>query len=438
MEISKFVIIQNLNDSMGSVLLYSTLTTALLTMDRETYHRIFGLRDFSDIELVGELKKMGFLTDSHENQIAQLDKQRAKFMDLGHQHLTILTTTDCNARCYYCFEHGIKKIDMSKEVADATIEFISKNFPKKELSILWLGGEPLLKFEIIEYITRKLVDIGYTLTSSVTTNGILLTQEMVDFFKKFSKLTTLQFSLDAAVGKDYYKVKRYIDFDEDNAFQHVVENIALSLDNGLMTDVRFNFASSNINNAKNAFRTVKEMLRGHDLTKAYLFLAPLDLPSTSEIVSDFHGNMEHPYLQVVKFQKEMGFPIRAELQTDGGDIIASYALMPTCYICGMTTKQKFVVDSDGTLYKCHRFAGHHNLNCGNVFDGVNDNSESLKQFRSTTINDEQCKDCSILPICQSGCIAKRVLLGEGQKCHKIKQVQKDLVRLYYEENYGNV
>jgi uncharacterized protein len=165
-----------------------------------------------------------------------------------------------------------------------------------------------------------------------------------------------------------------------------------------------------------------------------MFLAPLDLPSTKEIVSDFHGTIEHPYLQVVKFQKEMGFPIRAELQKDQGDIVASYALMPTCYICGMTTKYKFVVDSDGTLYKCHRFAGHHELNCGDVFNGVNEDSNSFKQFRSTVIQDNQCKECSILPICQSGCIAKRVLLGDAQKCHKIKQVQKELVRLCYNES----
>lgn len=434
MEISKFTIIQDLNDSTGTKLVYSTLTTALITIDKETYHKVFELADYSDKELVNELKKMGILTDSHESQLKQLDEQRAKFMDLGHQHLTILTTTDCNARCFYCFEHGIKRVDMSKDVANATIQFIINTFPDKELSILWLGGEPLMNFDIIEYITKQLVHAGYTIITSVTTNGILLTQGMIDFFKHYSKLTTIQFSLDAAVGKDYYKVKRYVDFDENTAFKHVIDNIAMSLDNGLMTDVRFNFATSNIDNAKNAFCTVKQLLIEHDLTNAYLFLAPLDLPSSNEIVSDFHGNIEHPYLQVVKFQKEMGFPIRAELQKDHGDILASYALMPTCYICGMTTKHKYVIDSDGMLYKCHRFAGHHELNCGNVFDGINIDSKSYKQFRETTILDEQCKICPILPICQSGCIAKRVLLGESQKCHKIKQIQKELVRLCFNES----
>ena len=38
----------------------------------------------------------------------------------------ILTTTDCNARCFYCYESGIKKHDMSLETADKVVEYIIK------------------------------------------------------------------------------------------------------------------------------------------------------------------------------------------------------------------------------------------------------------------------------------------------------------------------
>lgn len=442
MEISRFIISQELNNSTGMVLAYSTLTTKFVLLDRDTYHKIFELADFSDEVFVNALLDAGVLTNSYESQIEQLEIQRTQHMESSRQHLTIFPTTDCNARCFYCFENGIKHIDMSKEVADATIQFVLNNFPSKELSIGWIGGEPLLRFDIIEYITKRLVDSGYILCSGVSTNGILLTEDMIKFLKQYNKQVAIQFSLDAAVGKEYYKIKRYVDYHEEDAFRHVVDNIAMSLDYGLTTDIRINFAASNIEKAKNAFRTIKNMVSGHDLSNAFIFLVPLDIPGSKEVISDFHGNMEHPCLQAIKFQKEMGFgvprsqrvtPIRATLNKVHGDIIASNALMPTCYVCGMTTKYKFVVDSDGTLYKCHRLAGHMEYNCGNVMNGVNKETELYKSFRETKIRDAECLECPILPICQGGCFGRRLLCGDSQKCHKIKQIQKDLVRIAYDE-----
>lgn len=443
MEISKFIITQELDNSSGMVLVYSTLTTAIVTLDKKIYHRIFELADYSDTQLTEKLVSLGILTPSHALQLRQLDDQRAISMDSDKQHLTIFTTTDCNARCFYCFENGIKHIDMSKGVADATLQFIYNTFPNKELSIGWIGGEPLLRFDTIKYITEQLVCRGYTLTSGVSTNGILLTKEMIEFFKRNNKQMAFQFSMDAAVGNDYYKMKRYIDYDEENAFQHVVDNICMSMDYGITTDVRINYVASKIEDAKIAFRTIKEMVAGHDMSHTYIFLVPIDLPSSNEVISNYHGSIEHPCLQAIKFQKDMGFgvprsqrvtPIRDELEKLHGDIIASYSLMPQCYICGMTTKHKFVIDSDGTLYKCHRLAGHKEYNCGTVFDGININSDNYRQFRKTTIQDNQCLTCSILPICQGGCIGRRTLCGESQKCNKIKQIQKELVRLCYDES----
>lgn len=443
MEISKFIITQELDNSTGMMLVYSTLTTVLVTIDKKIYHRIFELADYSDTQLTEKLESLGILTPSHALQLKQLDDQRTKSMDSDKQHLTIFTTTDCNARCFYCFENGIKHIDMSKDTADATLQFIYNKFPNKELSIGWIGGEPLLRFDTIKYITEQLVGRGYSLTSGVSTNGILLTKEMIEFLKQHNKQMAFQFSMDAAVGKDYHRMKRYIDYDEETAFQHVVDNISMSLDYGITTDVRINYVASKIEDAKKAYRTIKEMISNHNMSHVYIFLVPIDLPNSNEVISDYHGNIEHPCLQAIRFQKDMGFgiprsqqitPIRKELEKHHGDIIASYSLMPQCYICGMTTKYKYVVDSDGTLYKCHRLAGHPEYSCGTVFDGVNTDSKSYKQFRETTIHDQQCLECPILPICQGGCIGRRVLCGESQKCNKIKQIQKELVRLCYIES----
>lgn len=432
MEISKFIVCQELPNT--NYLVYSTRTTAMLEMGKEDYDSIFVNHDFSNKVLIKELSEYGFVVDSHTAEIKLLDQIRKEFMSLGHQHLTILTTTKCNARCYYCFEKGIHYYDMSTDTADATINFILKNFKDPALSILWLGGEPLYNYPIIEYITTRLEEAGYSINFSVTTNGALLTQEMMDFFNNHSARVTIQFSLDAAIDDEYYKIKRFEGLNETNAFLHVIENIKLALRNNAYVDVRFNFMTSQIQKAISTFNHVKELLKNENTSRAYLFLAPLDLNSDKEIISNFHQEMEHPYIQVVRHQKESGFPIRAELQETQDDTLASYGLMPTCYICGMTTPNKFVVDADGTLYKCHRFVGRKEFSCGTVWTGIDKESHSYKQFSSTVIADKECLDCSLLPVCQSGCIAKREMLGDAQKCHKAKQVQQQLVKMYYEDN----
>ena len=41
-----------------------------------------------------------------------------------------------------------------------------------------------MNFEIIKYITKKLKQNGYSIVSHITTNGSLLTKEMLNYFLK--------------------------------------------------------------------------------------------------------------------------------------------------------------------------------------------------------------------------------------------------------------
>lgn len=437
METSQFVINRPIDDDGEFLLLYNTRTTAMITLSRGVYERIFVMQDFSDANLTEQLVESGFLVRSRHDETKILDEARHKFMNNQHQHVTILTTTNCNARCDYCFESGIERYDMTRSTADGVIAFIKNTLQNKELSIMWFGGEPLLNFEIVTYITCQLRRLGYELSSSVTTNGSLLTQEMIDFLKINSKRTAIQFSLDAVTDGEYYAAKRYVNFTPDNAFNNVINNIILSLESGVRTDIRFNFIASRIEAAINAYSKVHQLISNHDLSKAYLFLAPLDVNDKREIVSNFHDEgMEHPYLQVIKTQISRGFPLRAGLQVGNSDRLAAFGLMPDCSSCGMTAMNSFVIDADGTLYKCHRFAGKKHLSCGNIIDGIDEDSTSYAMFKAAEIGDNECRACSILPICQGGCIAKRVLLGEDHKCHRIKQVKEELLKLYHSDLLG--
>ena len=169
------------------------------------------------------------------------------------------------------------------------------------------------------------------------------------------------------------------------------------------------------------------------MSSLFMYFAPLTFDNDNEIISDFHGHIEHPFLQAVKTQFDEGFPLYKPRYDETVGMVGAFGLMPNAFSCGMTTKNRICIDADGTLYKCHRLSGRKQYACGTVFDGIDTNNDYYKIFRNPIIEDEECKKCSILPICQGGCKSQRILYGNKQKCHRIKQIQGKLVNLYYKE-----
>lgn len=91
-------------------------------------------------------------------------------------------TNDCTHACPYCFVR-FNKNKMEYSTAAQAARYVTENalLWKKEPSITFFGGEPLIMFnEIIRPLVTNFPNIKY----SITTNGALLTKEVVDFFVK--------------------------------------------------------------------------------------------------------------------------------------------------------------------------------------------------------------------------------------------------------------
>ena len=69
---------------------------------------------------------------------------------------TIWLTDACNMNCKYCYEKNKVIRNMNSELADKTIEFISKTNIEKNLLILLHGGEALMNYNILIYFVKKL------------------------------------------------------------------------------------------------------------------------------------------------------------------------------------------------------------------------------------------------------------------------------------------
>jgi uncharacterized protein len=103
-------------------------------------------------------------------------------------HLELIHTEGCNLGCSYCFEKnmlGYRR--MSPDVARAAVDLLfdySRDAPR--LTIVHFGGEPTLNFRAIrlvtEYAEQRAAESGKTLEFDMTSNGVLLTDQMVDYF----------------------------------------------------------------------------------------------------------------------------------------------------------------------------------------------------------------------------------------------------------------
>lgn len=113
---------------------------------------------------------------------------------------TICLTHNCNLDCVYCYQQHDTNMRMNFSTAKKCIDWIFDNIPNdmEGVEIGFIGGEPLLEFDlikqIVEYTCSKAIHKNYIFYA--TTNGTVLTQEMKDWFIKHKNCFVLGLSLD--------------------------------------------------------------------------------------------------------------------------------------------------------------------------------------------------------------------------------------------------
>ena len=104
--------------------------------------------------------------------------------------LTIMPTELCNFRCRYCYEK-FEKGKMQEDIYKGIVKYLQKNLSSYSgLDISWFGGEPLLALDIIEKMSTDIYELCKLLKkpymAGMTTNGYLLTPEVVERLLKYS------------------------------------------------------------------------------------------------------------------------------------------------------------------------------------------------------------------------------------------------------------
>jgi len=405
---SKYNHFVKLDDTQSA--LFNTFSGCVIKLNNELVRKL--IHDLSLLSSTEKesLYKLGVLVDNTEEQEHILEFKRLRgIYSSDTATFRILVTTCCNARCFYCYEDGIKTSSMTMETASKLIDFIkAKTINTNKVRIQWFGGEPTLNPGVMYYITSALKEYycqcHKEISFSMITNGSLLNCISID---KLS-LSRVQVSLDG-LHKEYSERKTYLD--NRINLDVILENISLLLNQDIYVSIRLNYDINNYNSIVellaylNSYFTNRKKLRVYPYPlfgTYYNHKNPHEVTSKKHLLELFHLISDYGFNNELDFHK---------LRLRGN----------RCFACNYNS---FVVNADGKLYKCTACM---NESVGDVFDGVKLNAEFLKWVNPHIST--KCSNCSFLPLCQGGCIAGQIT-DHPVTCFILKDVIDDIIAEY--------
>lgn len=319
---------------------------------------------------------------------------------------------DCNLKCKYCFaaqgDFGGEKELMSFEVGKAAIDYLIANSgSRKNLEIDFFGGEPLMNFEVV----KQLVDYGRSVEKdynknirfTITTNGVLLNDEIIDYINE--NMHNVVLSLDGR--------------------KEVNDNMRPTLNDKGSYDITLpRFKKLVEKRAKDKYYYIRGTFTRDnlDFSKDVMHFADLGFKLTS--VEPVVGDESNPYALREEdlpkiFEEYEKFAVEyadRQLQGDGFkffhfmiDLNQGPCVIKRITGCG-AGNEYLSVTPNGDIYPCHQFIGNEEFKMANIFDEEIVLPENLKNmFREAHVyTKEECKQCWNKFYCSGGCHANAI------------------------------
>ncbi len=253
---SRFNFIVKYNDL---YLLHNTFSKAFCVLNSEEFEWYDKIK--KDSHISDFLIQNGFFVDNKIDELSLFEQVHITVDTLESSafinNFTIFTTTKCNARCFYCFESGINKYDMTEKTAYDTVDYIVKVSNGEKVGIRWFGGEPLCNCKAIDIISDGLAKCGISFDSAIISNGYLFDEKIIYQAKNRWNLKYAQITIDGTE-ENYNRIKNYIHNDVISPYKKVIKNIEDLLINDIGVNVQINLYEKNF---EDAFILVNELIK---------------------------------------------------------------------------------------------------------------------------------------------------------------------------------
>ncbi len=390
-----------------------------------------------DKAFIEELTMKGYIVDKSD----EARSFRGKYLDFidarekDEIQIFFVPNYSCNFACSYCYQDQYLNPapELRRDVIDAFLDYVKKEFSSRKKYITVFGGEPLLNSpqqkEILDYFIGKSIEADLSLC--FVTNGYFL-EEYVPILKS-AKIREIQVTLD---GTSSVHDKRRFLKNGGPTFEKIVRGIDACLNEGININLRVVTDRENIENLpelasfaiekgwtdSELFKT--QIGRNYELhhcqsspdklfDRISLYERLYDLIKKNPHITKFHK----PAYSISKFLAENG-----ELPDP---------LFDSCPAC----KTEWAFDYTGNIYSCTATVGKTDETLGTFYPVISRKDSVIEEWESrdvTSIND--CKECSLQLACGGGCgsIAKN---KTGNICSPDCRPVRELMELGFAEYF---
>ena len=312
----------------------------------------------------------------------------------------------CNLNCEYCFAsqgkyHGERAL-MSFEVGKRALDFLIENSgTRRNLEVDFFGGEPLMNWDVVKELVayarvqEKIHNKNFRFT--LTTNGILIDDDVIDFCNK--EMSNVVLSLD---GRKKIHDRLRKDYQGRGSYDIIVpkfqEFVKRRGDKNYY--MRGTFTHNNVDFTNDIFHMAD--LGFTELSMEPVVCSPDDASALTE--SDLPILFEQYEIlakEMIKRKKAgNGFTFYHYML----DLTHGPCIYKRISGCGSGTEYMAVTPT-GELYPCHQFVGDTKYLLGNIWDGVT-NKEIQNEFKlCNAYARKECDDCWAKLYCSGGCAA---------------------------------
>lgn len=353
---------------------------------------------------VTELKNSGelFTEDNFEPMAGELKAKTSGVIKALCLHIA----HTCNLNCSYCFAsqgkyHGERAL-MSFEVGKRALDFLIENSgTRRNLEVDFFGGEPLMNFDVVkklvEYARSIEKEKGKNFRFTLTTNGVLVDDDVIDFANK--EMSNVVLSLD---GRKEVHDRYRVDYQGRGSYDTIVPKFQkfVKARGGKNYYMRGTFTHAN----PDFLEDIKTMLN--------LGFTELSMEPVVAAEGDEAALTEEDKPVVMKQYEELA-ELMLKRDKEGKpftfyhymiDLAGGPCIYKRISGCGSGTEY-MAVTPWGDLYPCHQFVGDEKFKLGDIWHGV-ENKEIQNKFASCNVYARsECRDCWARLYCSGGCAA---------------------------------
>jgi uncharacterized protein len=321
----------------------------------------------------------------------------------GIRNLVLHVAHACNLACGYCYaEQGLykggKATLMTEERAREYVDwlFLQVEPETRQIGITFFGGEPLLNLPVVKAAAarakEKAAETGRSVRFSMTTNGTLVTAEVVDFLEEIKCQVTV--SLDA-VGRVNDRLRPF--HDGRGSYELILEKIRPLLDRHLAV-ARVTVTRQNLD----VVHTVQTLLQEGF---AEVGCSPVDAKNAAfDLDHEAYVRLLDGFRVLVRrFVDEASRGRRYGFSNIANILKAIHSGHNKDYPCGAGLQMVAGAPS-GEMSLCHRFVGEPDYVLGRVQSGGLDPRKRLAVLDAIRLDERtDCAACWARYICSGGC-----------------------------------